>query len=96
MSIETKLQSEMDSIDAETLRWLLEFSAWKRRKSPDPQEVHIRFLLEYMAQRVYDYYFIQRNYSHLVPLLKGYDAHYGNIEGLTRLICDLQERLAGD
>lgn len=96
MSIEATLQSEMDSIDAETLRWLLEFSSWKRRKSPVPQDVHVGFVLEYMAQRVYDYYFIQRNYSHLVPLLKGYEARYGNFEGLTRLIEDLKERLAGD
>lgn len=96
MSIEAKLQSDMSSIDAETLRWLLEFSSWKRRKAPDPNEVNIRFLLEYMAQRVYDYYFIQRNYSHLVPLLKGYDARYGNVEGLTRLIEDLRERLPQD
>jgi len=96
MGIEAKIQTNLDSIDAETLRWLLEFSSWKRRKAPNPNAVHIRFLLDYMAQRVYDYYFIQRNYSHLVPLLKAYDARYGNTEGLTRLIADLQERLAGD
>lgn len=96
MSIEAKLLSDMNSIDAETLRWLLDFSSWKRRKAPDPNEVNIRFLLEYMAQRVYDYYFIQRNYSHLVPLLKGYDSCYGNVEGLTRLIEDLRGRLPLD
>ena len=94
--IEARIQSEMASIDEEALRWLLEFSTWKRRKAEKPEDVHIRFLLEYMAQRVYDYYFIQRNYTHLVSLLEAYAQTFGEVEGLTRMIEDLAARLAKD
>jgi hypothetical protein len=96
MGIEATMHSEMASIDEETLRWLLEFSTWKRRKAERPEDIHIRFLLEYMAQRVYDYYFIHRNYTHLVSLLEAYTRQFGEADGLTRLIKDLEAHLAGD
>jgi len=89
-------QSEMANIDGETLAWLLEFTTWKRRKAARPGDVHIGFLLEYMAKRLYDYYFIQRNYSHLVPLLKAYADEFGEVDGLTRLIEDLLARSQGE
>ena len=86
--MESYKRSELDAIDEETRRWLHDFTSWKRRKAADPREVTIAFLLEYMEQRVYDYYFIQRNYSHLVPLLKSYERAFGGVEGLTRLMED--------
>lgn len=94
MGSETLIQWELDSIDEETLKWLYEFPSWKRRKAERPEEVTIRFLLDYMAARLYDYYFIQRNYSYLVPLLEAYSKEYGDVEGLTRLIEDVRARLA--
>lgn len=78
----------MRAIDEETRRWLRDFPSWKRRKAERPEEVTIHFLLGYMAERCYDYYFIQRNYSQLVPLLESYAAQYGEVDGLTRLVAD--------
>ncbi len=95
MKSKAKKHSEIESIDEETLRWLLEFSTWKRRKAERPEEVDIRFLLEYMEKRVYDYYFIHRNYTHLVPMLEGYARKFGQAEGLTHLVKDLEHRLGG-
>lgn len=95
MGIQDISRSEMAAMDQETLRWLLEFSSWKRRKAARPEDVHLRFLLDYIALHETDYYFIHRNYTSLVPLLKAYSGEYGDVEGLTRLIGDLQERLKG-
>ena len=92
MGREAIIRSEMENIDEETLKWLLEFSTWKRRKAENPSDVNIRFLLEYMAKRLYDYYFLHRNYVHLVPMLEAYSDEFGNVEGLSRLIKDLQAR----
>lgn len=86
--MESYKRSELDAIDEETRRWLHDFTSWKRRKAADPSEVTIAFLLDYMEQRVYDYYFIQRNYTHLVPLLKAYEKDFGGAEGLVRLMQD--------
>jgi hypothetical protein len=88
--------SELANIDEETQRWLLDFTTWKRRRSGRPGDVHIAFLLQYMAKHLYDYYFIQRNYSHLVPMLRAYADEFGNVEGLTRLIEDLRTVLTED
>jgi hypothetical protein len=88
MSQEEDRKQLMRAIDEETRRWLRDFPAWKRRKAAKPEDVTIRFLLGYMSERCYDYYFIQRNYSQLVPLLESYAAQYGETEGLTRLIAD--------
>lgn len=93
MDIAGITKSAMENIDEETLKWLFEFTTWKRRKAADPSDVHIRFVLEYMAKYLYFYYFIHRNYNYLVPLLEAYDAAYGNVEGLTRLIEVVGKRL---
>jgi hypothetical protein len=93
MGSETLIQWELDSIDEETLRWLHEFPSWKRRKAERPEDVTIRFLLDYMAARLYDYYFIQRNYSALVPLLEAYARDYGQVQGVVRLIEDVRIKL---
>lgn len=93
MDIAVITKSAMENIDEETLKWLFEFTTWKRRKSANPEDVHIRFLLEYMAKHLYFYYFIHRNYTYLVPLLEAYEAAYGNVEGLTRLIAVVKQRL---
>lgn len=93
MDRESFRRPELDTIDAETLKWLLEFATWKRRKAEKPQDVTIGFLLVYMAKHLYDYYFIQRNYSSLVPLLEAYAQRFGQAEGLTRLIEDVREKL---
>jgi len=93
MGNESLIQWELDSIDEETLKWLYDFTSWKRRKAEHPQDVNIPFLLDYMAARLYDYYFIQRNYSCLVPLLKAYSNDFGDVDGLTHMIADLRTRL---
>jgi len=93
MSQEEDRKDRMRAIDEETRRWLRDFPAWKRRKADRPEDVTIRFLLGYMAERCYDYYFIQRNYTQLVPLLESYAAQFGEVEGLTRLIKDADSSL---
>ncbi|WP_243311024.1 hypothetical protein [Fundidesulfovibrio agrisoli] len=93
MDIETAKRTELPNIDAETLRWLVDFVTWKRRKSPSPGLVCINFLLDYIDLRVHDYYFLHRNYTHLMPLLRAYGDDLGPVSGLDRLIEDVKNHL---
>lgn len=98
MDIETAKRTLIPRIDAETLRWMVEFVAWKRRKSPSAGLVCINFLLDYIDLRVHDYYFMHRNYTSLMPLLRAYGDAFGPVSGLDRLIEDIkkhQESLPG-
>lgn len=87
--------SHLDAIDRETLSWMLEFCTWKRRKAGNPDDITIAFLLEYMRERLYDYYFIQRNYTRLTPLLESYQKEFGPVQGVTRLVAELKDKLIG-
>ncbi|WP_173080387.1 hypothetical protein [Fundidesulfovibrio magnetotacticus] len=85
----------IDNIDDETRRWLHDYCTWKRRKVASPGELSISFLKSYMDARLYDYYFIQRNYSTLVPLLDAYKQSHGEVDGVTALIGDLAPTIHG-
>ena len=84
----------IDNLDDETRRWLFDFCTWKRRKIASIDELSISFLKNYMDVRLYDYYYIQSNYTTLVPLLKSYQESHGEVEGITALIEDLRITIA--
>ena len=85
----------IDNLDDETRRWLHDYCAWKRRKVSSLDELNIPFLKAYMDTRLYDYYFIQRNYTTLVPLLEAYQESHGDVDGVTALLGDLAAALSG-
>jgi hypothetical protein len=88
MDIETIKRETLPNIDGQTLRWLSDFCARKRRKLP-PESFGADDILAYMDTHAVDYYFIQRNYTHLNALLSAYVERYGRIEAVDRLIADL-------
>lgn len=93
MDIEEIKRKDLAGIDAETLRWIVDFSTWKRRKARTPDAISIAFLLAYVDERVHDYYFLHRNYTHLMPLLRAYEAYFGPATSLDRLLEDVKTHL---
>jgi len=85
----------IDSLDDETRRWLRDYCTWKRRKVASPEELSIPFLKAYMDTRLYDYYFIQRNYTTLIPLLEAYQQSHGDVDGVTALVEAVAKALPG-
>lgn len=83
------------SLDEETRRWLYDYCNWKRRKVSDKGDFTLSFLKQYIDTHLYDYYFIQRNYTTFVPLLEAYSRSHGEVEGIDALLKDLQEVIKG-
>ncbi len=84
---------DLRAIDRETLRWLVDFTSWKRRKAARPEDVGLPFLRRYIDEHLYDYYFLHRNYTHLMPLLDHYERRYSAPQDVERLLADARAHL---